>query len=91
MEKVRELSNYLVDEKNYKEYKWTWCGRYSVPFGLATSYHLQNLLGINLQGILLDYSTSIDQKPLPVEDLKMGHTAPANLHHWVGYAALGYQ
>ena len=26
-----------------------------------------------------------------VDDLKMGTTAPANNHHWVGYAAFGYE
>lgn len=90
-EKLRQFCNYTVDEKNYKEYKWTWCGRYSIPFGLWTSYYLQKLLGINLKGTLLDYSTSIEQKPVPVDDLKMGHTAPANLRHWVGYVSVGYQ
>ena len=39
--KIAHFVRYTVKEDNYKEYKWTWCGRYSVPFGLLTAYHLQ--------------------------------------------------
>lgn len=77
---------------NFKEYKWTWCGRYSVPFGLLTSLNLQEQLKVEpLQGQFVGYSTSIDHKPLPVSDLKMGTTAIAKLTHWVGYASVGYK
>ena len=89
--KLRRFSSYTVDDKNYREYKWTWCGRYSVPFGLWVSMHLERILGIEIKGTLLDYSTSIEQKPIDVHDLKMGITAPANLKHWVGYVSMGYQ
>jgi hypothetical protein len=41
-------------------------------------------------GHFIDYSTSITDKPLPVRDISMGHTAPAHISHWVGYAAVGY-
>lgn len=37
------------------------------------------------------YATSIDHPLLPVEDLGMGVTAPANQKHWVGYVAVGYR
>ena len=77
---------------NYKEYKWTWCGRYSVPFGLLTSLNLHDQLKDELlQGQFVGYSTSIDHKPLPVSDLRMGTTAIAKLTHWVGYASVGYR
>ena len=72
-------------------YKWTWCGRYSVPMGLITSYYLTKKFNINLSGLLLGYATSIDHQTLPVDDLVMGTTAPANIHHWVGYAAIAYK
>ncbi len=90
-DKLRGFCNHTLDDKNYKEYKWTWCGRYSVPFGLWTAYHLQKLLGIELQGTSLGYSTSIEPTAIPVKDLKMGVTAPASLRHWVGYVSMGYQ
>lgn len=88
---VHQFTRYTVQDSDYREYKWTWCGRYSVPFGLLTGYFLnRNLSGKKFVGRLLKYSTSIAHSPLPVGDLKMGITAPANIHHWVGYAALAY-
>jgi AmmeMemoRadiSam system protein B len=89
--KIRKFTGYTVKPSNFKEYKWTWCGRYSVPFGLATAYFLQKKYADDpLEGFLLNYANSIDHPHLPVNDLGMGITAPANQHHWVGYAALGY-
>lgn len=90
-EKIKQFINYTVQENDYKEYKWTWCGRYSVPFGLLVAYNLnQHLNGSGLAGTFIGYSTSIDNPVLKVDDLQMGVTAPANNHHWVGYAAVGY-
>ncbi len=90
-QKIVQFTNYTIDQDDYKEYKWTWCGRYSVPFGLFTSLELQKLMNEYLYGTLIDYSTSIANKPIPVDDIDMGVTAPANIHHWVGYVAIGYQ
>jgi MEMO1 family protein len=91
-EKIKQFINYTVQETDYKEYKWTWCGRYSVPFGLLTAYNLNKQLnGSGLAGTFIGYSTSIDHPVLKVDDLRMGVTAPANNHHWVGYAAVGYK
>ncbi len=91
LKRIKKFTAYTVKPTNYKEYKWTWCGRYSVPFGLATAYFLQKKYTNDpLKGFLMNYANSIDHPPLPVNDLGMGVTAPANQHHWVGYAALGY-
>jgi AmmeMemoRadiSam system protein B len=90
-EKIKMFINYTVDENDFKKYKWTWCGRYSIPFGLMTSYYLQNLYDIKLKGSLVGYATSIDRPHIPVNDLGMGITAPANIRHWVGYTAVGYK
>jgi MEMO1 family protein len=90
-EKIEKFINYTVNEKDYKDYKWTWCGRYSVPLGLLTSFYLQNLFGINLEGNFVGYSNSIDHLHIPVSDIGMGTTAPANIRHWVGYPAIGYK
>lgn len=89
--KCREFARYTVDPKDYREYKWTWCGRYSVPFGLLTGYELASSLGTSLTGCIYGYGTSIDHAHIPVSDLHMGITAPAKLRHWVGYAAAGYR
>jgi len=89
--KIKKFTEYTVDDKDFRKYKWTWCGRYSVPMGLMTAYYLSKNLNIPLNGRLIGYANSIDHAPLPVKDLHMGFTAPANLHHWVGYAALGWE
>jgi hypothetical protein len=90
-EKVKAFCNLTVDENDFHEYKWTWCGRYSVPLGLLTAYELNREIGVKpLMGNIIGYSNSIDHPGIVVNDLKMGLTAPANMRHWVGYAALGF-
>ena len=90
--KLRQFSEYTVQDTNYRTYRWSWCGRYAVPFGLLTALYMeQNLRSNPLKGMLLGYSNSIMQPAIPVEDLKMGRTGIANMHHWVGYAAIGYK
>jgi AmmeMemoRadiSam system protein B len=90
--KISKFFHATVQEANYKEYKWTWCGRYSIPFGLLTSVYLaRNQQELVPSGCFVDYSTSIAHDPLPVKDIGMGHTAPATIHHWVGYATVGYK
>ncbi len=89
-EKLKGFHSQLVDQN--LQYKWTWCGRNSLPFGLLTALALQKSLKTPvLHGTLKDYSTSISRLPLPVEDLGMGRTAPASLRHWVGYASIVYE
>jgi AmmeMemoRadiSam system protein B len=92
IEKVQSFVNYTVQESDYKEYKWTWCGRYSVPLGLLTSYELDKLRnGKGLSGLFIGYSNSMDHPELILDDIDMGTTAPANNRHWVGYNAVGYE
>jgi len=92
IDKIQQFVKYTVSESDYKEYKWTWCGRYSIPFGLLTAFNLDKQInGGGLKGSFIGYSNSIDHPILKVDDLKMGTTAPANNRHWVGYAAVGYQ
>jgi hypothetical protein len=90
--KVREFTQYTVQDTNFRSYKWTWCGRYSVPFGLLTTFYLQQKLRTNpVKGELIGYNTSISQPFIPVADLKMGATAEATIRHWVGYTVIGYR
>jgi AmmeMemoRadiSam system protein B len=90
-EKIRKFCEYTVEKDNYKEYKWTWCGRYSIPFGLLTAHHLAEAGGFTVKGTSAGYLTSIDHPGIPVEDLGMGTTAPANIRHWVGYVGIVYK
>jgi len=91
-EKIEIFNHYTVQEENFKEYKWTWCGRYSVPFGLLVANKLNTFIEDKpLIGKMIDYRSSYHNSHIKVEDLGMGTTAPANSRHWVGYVGLGYQ
>jgi AmmeMemoRadiSam system protein B len=91
-ENVRKFMTYTVQEEDYTVYKWTWCGRYSIPMGLLTSYYLAQLEGLDsFGGVPVGYCTSIDHEHLKVDDLRMGVTAPATMRHWVGYAGIIYK
>lgn len=88
---VKEFMRLTLQEDDYKKYRWTWCGRYSVPFGLITAFHLNRMTsGDPLMGTAINYSTSINRPMIPTEDIGLGSTAPANIRHWVGYAGIGY-
>ena len=90
--KIERFTKYTVQSDNYKEYKWVWCGRYSVPFGLdfANKLNLQ-INNTPLYGDFIGYQSSIDHDLIEVEDLGMGTTARANQKHWVAYASLKYE
>ncbi|MBE0651205.1 MAG: AmmeMemoRadiSam system protein B [Bacteroidales bacterium] len=88
---IHKFCEMTVQADNFRNYKWTWCGRYSVPLGVLTANDLnESLFGKPILGQPVGYSTSIERDPIPVSDLRMGVTAPANKHHWVGYAAVKY-
>ena len=88
-EKIRLFSTYTLNSDNYKEYIWTWCGRYCVPVTLYTTYYLNSSKPV--KGELIGYSTSITSMHIPVDDIIMGRTAIATDCHWVGYAAIGFR
>jgi MEMO1 family protein len=88
---IRKFCEFTVQSDNYKEYRWTWCGRYSVPLGLLTGYYLAGSGDKLICGTSSGYMTSIDHPSVPVDDLGMGFTAPANIHHWVGYVGIVYK
>jgi len=92
VDKINRFFTYTADPDDFRKYKWTWCGRYSIPFGLLTSYYLQSLQKSSpLTGIPVAYSTSITQPHVEVDDLRMGRTAIATPRHWVGYPAIGFK
>jgi len=92
-ERIERFTRYTLADHDHREYKWTWCGRYSVPLGLLVAWHLARVLGATpLSGAVLGYATSLGDQRIRVDDLDgMGVTAPATLRHWVGYAAVGYR
>jgi MEMO1 family protein len=91
-DRIERFTRYTLADDDHREYKWTWCGRYSVPFGLLAAWHLRRLRGaLPLAGKVLFYTTSLEDQRIEVGDLDgMGVTAPATLRHWVGYAAVGF-
>ena len=91
-EKLRDFFFQLVDQDDVRKYKITWCGRFSVPFGLNCIQYLMNdLQHPPLTGYLLRYDTSVAAGELPLKDFGLGTTAPSNLRHWGGYCAIGYR
>lgn len=69
-ENIRKFMGHTVQDDDHRVYKWTWCGRYSVPMGLMTSYYLaQSEEDRALYGIPVGYRNSIDHEHLKVDDL----------------------
>ena len=89
LERIKLFSTFTLNPENFREYKWTWCGRYSIPVALYTAYYLNS--SNSLKSEFLEYSTSITSNHIPVDDIRMGRTAIATDCHWVGYAALGFR
>jgi AmmeMemoRadiSam system protein B len=90
-EKVRDLYGTFVDPADPDTYRLTWCGRFAVPFGLLLLEHVAQALGTGAPvGHPLAYATSVGSPELPVRELGLGPTAPANLYHFVGYPAAAY-
>jgi AmmeMemoRadiSam system protein B len=93
--KLHRLLEKLVDPETL-EYRLPWCGRFSIPFGLELLRKVSIATeGETPYGSLLRSGTSLSEPELPVTSASresgLGYTAPSNLHHWVGYAAVGYR
>jgi AmmeMemoRadiSam system protein B len=77
--------------KDYHEYDITWCGRFSIPFGVALLGQLPVPPGrLRPRGVLLRYATTLDPGPTDPGVAGLGFTAEASLRHWVGFAAIGF-
>ena len=91
-DKIKLFTAYTVQQEDYKEYKWVWCGRYSVPFGLSFANKLNELeYNEELTGTFLGYQTSIDHPLIEVEDIGMKVSALSTNRHWVAYVSMVYQ
>lgn len=97
--KVKKFNNITIMDDDYKSYKWTWCGRYSTPFGLLLANRIEQLTGASnkdgklphLTGTFIDWRSSLHNTHIKVDDLHMGHTAQADSTHWVAYVGMSYQ
>ncbi len=88
-DRIRALAAEFTDPRNPDQYRLTWCGRFSVPFGLLLLEQLSRLSGPFVARPVA-YATSVSGPELPVRDLGLGTTAPANLHHFVSYPAVAF-
>ncbi|NOY60591.1 MAG: AmmeMemoRadiSam system protein B [Calditrichaeota bacterium] len=89
--KVHNFYSRVLDPADYHKYRVVWCGRFAVPFGANTLAQLMKSLNHKpLTGTFLRYGDSVELGELAVRRVGLGVTAPANLHHWVGYVAIGY-
>jgi len=89
--KAREFFSRCVNPDRPDEYRLTWCGRFSIPLGLLLLESTARGLGGQAPvGHPVAYSTSVGGPELPVRDVGLGETAPANLYHFVGFPAAAY-
>jgi AmmeMemoRadiSam system protein B len=90
-ERVRSLYETFVDPAAPDTYRMTWCGRFSVPFGLLLLADTARGLGLPAPvGQPIAYGTSVGFPELPLREAGLGETAPANLHHWVSFPAVAF-
>jgi len=83
LDKTYALYETYVVPEDPDTYRWTWCGRFSVPFGML-------VLGPRARGWPVAYETSLSAPELPLREVGMGVTAPATLAHFVGYPAVAF-
>ena len=88
--KVRRFFETVVDPDRPDQYRVTWCGRFSVTFGTLLIGETARKSGVAVQGVPLALGVSVDTPELPVRDLGVGPTAPANLYHFVTHPAIAY-
>lgn len=88
-EKVRQAYETWVDPADPGTYRVSWCGRFSIPLGLLLVRDLAVRLGLpGPVGVPVAYGTSVGGPEITSRGSGLGVTAPANLHHFVGYPGL---
>ena len=87
--KIRTLYETFVDPEQPDTYRWTWCGRFSVPLGLLVLERLTRGTG-GATGQPVAYGTSVGWPEVGLRDLGMAPSAPSNLYHFVGYPGVAY-
>ena len=82
----------VVDPANPDQYRVPWCGRFSVTFGTLLLGETARALGLPApRGVPVALSASVDTPELPVRDVGLGVTAPANLYHFVSHPAIAFR
>jgi len=87
--KIRTLYETFVDPETPDTYRWTWCGRFSVPLGLLILERLTRDVG-GAEGSAVAYGTSIGWPEVGLRDIGMTPSSPSNLYHFVGYPGVAY-
>ncbi|MBI1798003.1 MAG: AmmeMemoRadiSam system protein B [Candidatus Eisenbacteria bacterium] len=87
--KIRAVYETFVDPETPDTYRWTWCGRFSVPLGLLTLERLTRDAGGAI-GRPVAYGTSIGRPEVGLRDIGMAPSSPSNLYHFVGYPGVAY-
>jgi AmmeMemoRadiSam system protein B len=91
VEKARTLFGDFVDPENPDTYRLSWCGRFSIPFGMVLLKETSEALGIGTpQGLPITYGTSIAAPALRWRADGLGETAPSNLYHFVGQPGVAW-
>ena len=80
----------VVDPANPDQYRVPWCGRFSVTVGTLLLERVSAALGAPLDAVPVSLGVSVDTPELPVRDVGVGPTAPANLYHFVTLPAVAY-
>ncbi len=94
-DKLAQFEYTLVDPDDVRRYTLPWCGRFSIPFGLELLRDLAEKTGLACRRVMscatppASPSRSFRCRRTPL-DAGLGTTAPSNLHHWVGYATVGF-
>ncbi|HEU4385433.1 MAG TPA: AmmeMemoRadiSam system protein B [Anaeromyxobacteraceae bacterium] len=89
--KAGAFSATCVDPDEPDRYRLTWCGRFSVPFGLLLLEATARALGEPPpSGVPVALAASVDVPELPLRALGLGATAPASLYHFVSHPAVAY-
>ncbi|HEX2867988.1 MAG TPA: AmmeMemoRadiSam system protein B [Ignavibacteriales bacterium] len=87
---VNALNNALTTSQQDAGYQApTWCGRFSVPFGLLTTVKTLEKLGLKASGKVLRNSDTWTEGILPIKRTNLGTTAPFSLKHWCGHMSAG--
>ncbi|MCA9727472.1 MAG: AmmeMemoRadiSam system protein B [Candidatus Eisenbacteria bacterium] len=88
--RIAALYETFVDPQQPDRYRLTWCGRFSIPFGMALLDGLHRRLGNAMTRALpIAYATSVGLPQLSVRG-DLGLTAPASLYHFVGHPAVAF-
>ena len=88
-DKIRELYQTYVDPDHPDDYRWTWCGRFSVPLGLMVLERLGRASG-GAFAHPVAYGTSVGWPELGLRDVGITPGAPCNLYHFVGYPGVAF-